>query len=134
MREILFRGQRFSDLNEPYSNEWVEGFYYQLGSQHYIRKDIHIWEVDHKTVGQFTGLTDKNGVKIFDGDIFKRIDNKDTFLVVWEKDCYLSRTIYDNWIKSNILNRNNDVSLNFMTTFQIEVIGNIHSNPELLNS
>ena len=87
---------------------------------------------DYIHIREFTGLTDKNGKEIYEGNIIKRIDTGDTQLIVWKEDCYLARTIYDSWLKRNILNQNKDVSLYSMTTFKIEVIGNIYENPELL--
>lgn len=96
-REILFRGKRIDN------GKWVEGFYvlrpdgnhliYWKPFEEASQNTYHI--VDPNTVGQFTGLTDKNGVKIFDGDIF--IDDmchgdfiNDRFLVRFEdgKFCY----------------------------------------------
>lgn len=81
---------------------------------------------------QWTGLKYKNNRDIFEGDIFKRVDTGNTFLVVWYKDCFLARVIYDSWTKSNVLHKNSDCSLNSMTTFQIEHIGDKYENSELL--
>ena len=74
MREVIFRGKRVDN------GDWVEGHYFQLGSYYHIRSDIHVWEVDPNTVGQFTELTDESGMRIFEGDM-----TQDGDVVMW---CY----------------------------------------------
>ena len=75
MRDILFKAKRIDN------GEWVEGFYIKKHdetgkSRHYIyiSKSCIIWEyaeVDEKTICQYTGLTDKNGNKIWENDVVK---------------------------------------------------------------
>jgi uncharacterized phage protein (TIGR01671 family) len=73
MREILFRAKRKD------TGEWVEGFYFESFTEIPYIMTLHdhilgmteFYEVDPATVGQFTGLLDKNGKRIFEGDILQ---------------------------------------------------------------
>lgn len=131
MREILFRGKRFMD------GEWVDGslFVDEKKDKHeilvgYVNYRVG-WEVDPETIGQYTGLTDKNGTKIFEGDIV-RICYEDSNGV---KYCEIKEVFYDNedcrwyplsWDECC-------EQCDFCTEItSIEIIGNIHDNPELM--
>ena len=136
MREILFRGKSVNDGN------WVEGSLVvttiepadDTPIKHYHIENMTIGvfpdgfqsglseTVNPNTVGQFTGLTDKNGKKIFDGDIVKKVGDK--CVVKWDEECA-------NFIIIGAMTRL-DFSLFFAK--HLEVIGNIHDNPELLEN
>lgn len=140
-REILFRGKRLDN------REWVEGFYIikqdpiLKNIKHYyivvqeqdnrgMLKSFFEWyEVDPSTVGQYTGQPDKNGVKIFKGDIVRHYNRTD------EPESYEQGVIY--WDVDRCQWRRTDIA-NGCDTWRIrnsciyEVIGNIYDNPELL--
>ena len=122
MREILFRGKRVEDL------KWAEGFYFREAG-HFIKElpsavsmPTHI--VYPETIGQYTGLKDKNGKRIFEGDILEGqgYDEEDGYAVVtWDDGAF--------WVG------NKHVCGTFCENYyghSFEVIGNIHDNPELL--
>jgi hypothetical protein len=123
-RTIIFRGKRTDN------GEWIEGYYvHQYGADMiYIPDEVcreygfESYHIIPETVSEFTSLYDKNGKRIFEGDVVKNIDG--AFLVCWDKEkCafimrfleYPYETLYleEMWEDS-------------------EVIGNIHDNPELL--
>lgn len=132
MREILFRGRRSWG-----NKDWVEGDLLHGYSNHVSitkrLKGIETWQVDPETVGQYTGLCDKNGKKIFEGDIVQYelhgIRNRavikygapkeESFCYGWYLDDNNGNTAFllcKNWIKG----------------YNCQVIGNIHDNPDLL--
>ena len=119
MREILFRGKRVDN------GDWTYGYLFVCWDRCYI-----LWgmsgdnpikeEVVPETVGQYTGLTDKNGKKIFEGDILS--DGDDTYKVVFDEGVFrIENSHYTTGVYVAIHIDKID-----------EVIGNIHDNPELL--
>ena len=138
MREIIFRAKRKDN------GEWVYGNLITDGEDVYVlpKEDllkgldiggwidgVQTYEVVPKTVGQYTGMTDKNGLtKIFEGDIVKTKYGRLCEVRWFSSPCSQCWDLipienkhkipdeYDLWIPKNL-----------------EVIGNIHDNPELLN-
>lgn len=97
-----------------------------------------------ETIGQFIGLTDKNGTKIFEGDIVRYICNgenaePDIGIIKFSEcqknlDNYYNCGFYIDWAEKSVYLR---TDIGYWTNYKenkIEVIGNIHDNPELLNT
>ena len=153
MREILFRGKRKD------SGEWVEGrllaadvivpcqqnFILEANCLYEGNKPIIGYEVDEETVGQFTGLTDKNGKKIFEGDILS-VTVRESFKecgirkftgrkikTVWSVE-YAERHAQGNGFFAFGIDRRFSLRLtkSVICNATPEIIGNIHDNHELL--
>lgn len=139
MREILFRGKRWAN------GEWVEGYYaaepykentyncgYILKNENYLFTK-KAWLVDSRTVGQYTGLNDKTGRKIFEGDIIKIVPDCD-----YSDDYSISKVYSYNGVFCVDYHGDDfdSTALGFLEDYlsdgDFEVIGNIHDNPELL--
>lgn len=119
MREILFRAKRVDN------GEWAYGDLWHNNSETMIIDQPATIEYDviPETIGQYTGLCDKNGKKIFEGDIVKGGWN--TIFKIYFDDCYLQ---FRAKIKSG-LHREIDY---YGDSKRLEIIGNIYDNPELL--
>jgi uncharacterized phage protein (TIGR01671 family) len=140
-REILFRGKQADN------GEWVYGWLYhdQVFKNGYPCQDVMLirdecdrdCEVHIETIGQFTGLTDKNGTKIFEGDIIdihQTVNGCNLFEIVWDKTKWNARYVqimeiprlyeysFDNLMGLNI-------SQNYEEE-ELEVVGNIHEGRE----
>lgn len=126
MREILFRGKRVDN------NEWVYGFLSKSrGNNHFLSLCIDHEEngvmlssiVEPETIGQYTGLSDKNGTRIFEGDIVRY--RGEEHVVVFETR---GETGYFGIKIDHIETWGFCLSV---PAKLMEVIGNIHDNPEL---
>lgn len=143
MREILFRGKRVSN------GEWVEGYLIhdefcntQIPYIGYLTIDgCNVADVIPETVGQYTGLTDKNGTKIFEGDYWLDTDGDYIVYVVEFRDgqfCFVSYGVcgalmpygYDEDAGGF-----GEIECEPFSNFNIELVeieGNIHDNPKIL--
>ena len=143
MREFLLRGKRTDN------GEWI------TDSETYIRDGDGIWLSDEnlnvvtvlpETVGQYTGLTDKNGVRIFEGDILRgfeypfcsNINGEFNYFaeIVWFDDSSAFGIYTFKNPKSNVrgISEGNTDYLEYFNADKWEVIGNIHDNPEILKT
>ena len=145
MREILFRGKTDK-------GEWVQGVPFFEEDRCYIIEDLFICgEYDctgavnsfvlPETVGQYTGLTDKNGKKIFEGDIIKikrhlaRPSGTTVFYEIYPVEYKTARwfdgdgeeIVYDSFVLDDCASLRE-----WVESYECEIIGNIHDNPELL--
>lgn len=131
MREILFRGKAINRdkgyHRTSYKNgEWVYGMIARLYDERFknlpaemINIDgISGIEIDYKTIGQYTGLTDKNGVRIFEGDIVDILtENEETGVIVYDEGAFIvDAETFTLDFRANI------------NGTDLEVIGNIHDN------
>lgn len=133
MREIKFRGKSIK------TGEWVIGAHVVYGKykkDHFIFVEGHgsnfiscFIAVDKKSVGQYSGLSDKNGKEIYDGDIVCAYDDSALFgmgkkhqgTIIYSGNCFsleCNGVCLDKWVNAE----------------HIKIIGNIYEHPELLNS
>lgn len=137
-REIKFRGRRLD------TGEWVYGYYVSGNYEPRLRNYTHAWimhfgrlqgglkkiEVDPKTIGEYTGLHDKNGVEVFEGDVVKHHTGA------------VGRVTFGKYITDNETNEDilgwivllplRAAALDPQATW--EIIGNIHQHKHLLEN
>ena len=130
MREILFRGKRIRPDNDTGKIEWVYGLYMTVyGTPNIELEDGRECDVDAETVGQYTGLTDKNGTQVFEGDILK---SKEYGRQQGDKN-FSGYDIFEvRFVDGAYVIRNSDRLFYLLRGADKEVIGNIYDNPELL--
>lgn len=124
MRKILFRGKRTDN------GEWVQGYPCRYGwigkEKDYIIPDyasaLYTAEIDPETIGQYTGIVDKYGMKIFEGDIVWNDYDNDKGKVEWDNDMAKFIITFSTF------------TIDFDNIYgdELDVIGNVYDNPELL--
>lgn len=137
MREILFRGKRVDN------GEWAYGDLLTCDDEMEIYSESHGenggWVIT-ETIGQYTGLTDKNGVKIFEGDILSSdrypytSDGKRNYFaeVVWFDNCPAFGLYTFKAPKSSVRGISEGSEFIEDDLSDMEIIGNIYDNPELI--
>ena len=142
MRDILFRGKRHDNGEWVHGNLFLSDTYYGtyiLAGSRIVTID---WDVDPSTVGQYTGLKDKNGKRIFEGDIIR------THYANTRKNDFIEQVVFHNGRFCSLYKipgpGNGKIWANLpdgvphlpqdKTPYMewCEVMGNIHDNPELL--
>lgn len=132
MRQIKFRGKRVD------TGQWVYGFYRQYpiykpcGTcidhiNHFIDFDCFSEFVDPSTVGQYTGLKDKNGREIYEGDILRLVTD---FGEIFNREVYY----WDGRFCIHVEDETDILSIAYaVEANSAEISGNIHDNPDLIN-
>ena len=136
-REILFKAKttKKNDLKHEFNEKWVEGNLILCGGKAYIHpvsnkidvtgeigRIIVMHEVDPETLCQFIGLTDKNGKRIWENDIIEPPGEDGYFVCEWQEDT-----------ARFVLNGEGlTVDFDNYWSYEVEVIGNIFDNPDLL--
>lgn len=131
MHDIEFRGKRTDN------GEWVYGnlvrgcdeqyaYIVELGNKELCRNYV---DVDPETIGQYTGLADKNGTKIFEGDMISTDLERPYNIVEYRNGCFMLNC-YDGNPYYDIMFSTSD-ELHAKCDYA-EVIGNIYDSPELL--
>ena len=124
MRGIKFRGKRLTD------GKWIYGDFFRNRGKSFITTDGIVcnplaspsdYEVNPDTVGQFTGLCDCNGREIYEGDIVRNESAGFCGVVQYRDATFII-----------FLGEMNGALLICLQTGSLEIIGNIHDNPELL--
>ena len=149
--EILFRGQTRRKgekvrLNgEPIDSNWVYGGIFPTKGDraliYQFEPKIEKFPVYADTVGMYTGLTDRNGTRVFEGDIVRfQFDNDDCPFPNKRTEKHIGRVFWQNFRSCFAIAMgkgggdeiNNDLWKYVQNGNRVEVIGNIHDNPELL--
>lgn len=128
MRERLFRGKRVDNgewivgglLQDDDGKTYIVGYEHRGGIDGMIDAELILWEVIPETVGQYVELPDKNGEKIFEGDIVRDTEDFD-----------VGKIFFDTYTAMFVIGFETTIA-DFNDVYSLEVIGNIYDNPELV--
>lgn len=134
-KEQLFRGKVPAEPKNAFSDTWVYGDLIHSGDKYFIHsqgnrvnvdggigRHIIMHEIIPETLGEYTGLTDENGKRIFEGDIVSIIGEDEIGVVEWDYEDIKFVVIVDNICSD----------FSHFYGHDLVVIGNVHDNPELL--
>ena len=129
-REIEFRGIYTSNNTKTlvygnYIKKTMDGkIYHEIEQANF--DDHKVWTVDEETIGQYTGLIDKNIKKIYEGDIIRVFNNNNGFFEVIFTNGYVG-----GWI---LHNEKGTISLGARSYNEVEIVGNIFFNKDLIKT
>jgi len=145
MREILFRGLAKDGTG------WVNGdlINYDKNDKRILPQNFRAWDIQHdgeeiipETIGQYTGLDDKNGTKVFEGDIIENTNRHKYNNIISRHTIYIGKYDYEDTYNFSAdesqhgygVNINHTLSALYYISAGYTIIGNIHENPELLKN
>ena len=125
MREIKFRAKEIG-----FEGKWRVGDLHITATKPHIHSLSNKYLIKIETIGQFTGLYDKNGKEIYEGDIIKS-SHGTIHYIVYDNDLACFKAVVARYNPSG---EYSTLSKGWVVQFNKEVIGNIHDNPELLKT